>query len=416
MRPLALAPLASLLATPREVGALRLAPRSMDPSGCGEGVMTFHEFKGKYGRTYVEGTEEHTQREALFTRRAAAVASHNCKEGLSWKAGINHLSDWTDTEFSGLLGFQGGASPRATARATDSGVLTFWSEDVQRSLPESFDWGRLASISSVRDQGACGSCWAFAAETVLRAHTEIRFGEHQNYSVGQIIACTPNPRKCGGDGGCSGATVELAYDYALHQDLLPESMFPYQAAGGKHSCPQGLQLASLSARRARGVVTADGREVHMRVAGKEGIGRGVRMIGWTKFPENRQAEMVRALVNDGPLAIAVAAGQKWVSYMAGVLSARECEKFLISHAVVLFGYGISSFKSQKFWHIKNSWGQDWGERGNVRLQRFDDEEVVCGWDKQPQIGTGCKGGPREVWVCGSCGILYDTSMPILQKP
>merc|ERR1719356_703835 len=67
--------------------------------------------------------------------------------------------------------------------------------------------------------------------------------------------------------------------------------------------------------------------------------------------------------------------------------------------------------SQRYWFIKNSWGLHWGEKGNLRLERTKDEEKACGWDRKPQLGSGCDGGPKEVWVCGTCGVLYDTVIP-----
>merc|ERR1719203_342887 len=80
---------------------------------------------------------------------------------------------------------------------------------------------------------------------------------------------------------------------------------------------------------------------------------------------------------------------------------------VINHAVVLVGYG------KDYWHIQNSWGDRWGEGGFVRLHRHSnsEEDQYCGWDMDPASGTGCKGGPSKVWVCGSCGILYDSVVP-----
>merc|ERR1719218_186577 len=81
---------------------------------------------------------------------------------------------------------------------------------------------------------------------------------------------------------------------------------------------------------------------------------------------------------------------------------------VVNHLVVLIGYGVDNDKT-KYWQIQNSWGTGWGEQGTIRMirQDSDKEEKLCNWDKDPSVGTGCPGGPDKVWVCGSCGILYD---------
>jgi len=81
--------------------------------------------------------------------------------------------------------------------------------------------------------------------------------------------------------------------------------------------------------------------------------------------------------------------------------------------VTLIGYGQDA-DGTKFWRIQNSWGPYFGENGRIRLLRQDDEESYCGLDRQPQQGSGCQGGPTEVQVCGMCGILYDTVVPIFK--
>merc|ERR1719436_1354775 len=101
--------------------------------------------------------------------------------------------------------------------------------------------------------------------------------------------------------------------------------------------------------------------------------------------------MVRALVEKGPVAVAVAAGSAWKFYLMGIMQPGGCdEKILfskktrkgkINHSVVLFGYGEQEKKDtdvkQRYWHIKNSWGRFWGEKGNLRLQRHDKEGDFC---------------------------------------
>jgi len=185
--------------------------------------------------------------------------------------------------------------------------------------------------------------------------------------------------------------------------------------GGQKKCPAQTQVPT--EKTTDGIVEADGREVHMlsSTSQKSMRGREIGMIGWTKLPENKEDPILRALVDQGPLYVAVAAGSGWFSYAEGVLTPAGCDtRNVVNHAVTLYGFGVkphTRIGDVKYWHIKNSWGRGWGEDGSIRLQRVDDEESSCGWDHSPQEGSGCRDGPPKVWVCGSCGILYDAVVP-----
>merc|ERR1740117_1033061 len=98
-------------------------------------------------------------------------------------------------------------------------------------------------------------------------------------------------------------------------------------------------------------------------------------------------------------------------YQGGVFD--HCDRdAVIDHAVTLIGYGGDKTLDEKFWLVQNSWGADWGEEGRIRVLRSDgDQSETCGVDRQPEVGTACKGGPKEVTVCGMCGILYDSVVP-----
>jgi cathepsin L len=125
------------------------------------------------------------------------------------------------------------------------------------------------------------------------------------------------------------------------------------------------------------------------------------------LPENKGEPLLQALYQEGPVVVSVDAS-KWNFYSTGVFSG--CDKdAIINHAVVAEGFGEDS--GHKYYLIKNSWGSDWGERGYIRLQRFDSDDAYCGIDNKPEEGTGCEGGPKFVTVCGMCGVLYDSTYP-----
>lgn len=349
-------------------------------------------------------------RAALFEARAETVWKQNSDTNRLWTAGINKLADRTLDELKAIRGYnrhhRAGSSTGSAASGSASTTLAEFGSPHQLfkngriEVPKVVDWGdKLASLSEVRDQGGCGSCWAFAAGTVLRAQSEIH-SDRRDFSYQEIVSCVPNPEHCGGDGGCTGATVELAMEYVLKYGSYTEESFPYTARDLR--CPAEreaeLQQHSLA-----------------QHDGWENRGEAYGMVGWMRLPENQLLPVKQALVTHGPLGVALMVGDLFQLYMAGILPACEPEA-IINHAVTLVGFGEDEATSTKFWRIQNSWGADWGENGYIRIKRHEDdaENEYCGWDNQPEVGNGCDGGPEKVWVCGSCGILNDVVSPIFR--
>merc|ERR1719149_188419 len=100
------------------------------------------------------------------------------------------------------------------------------------SYPVSFSWQHLKTTDKIKDQGPCGSCWAITTVTVVEAHYEIYMNSTapKIFSAQELVSCVENPKRCGGDGGCKGATVELGMDYILANGLSTEDEAPYQGA------------------------------------------------------------------------------------------------------------------------------------------------------------------------------------------
>jgi len=263
-------------------------------------------------------------------------------------------------------------------------------------LPKEKLWTNLATAQHIRNQGDCGSCWAIAASTVLEAHHEIFKGTPRTFSAQQIVECTPNPRHCGGDGGCKGATAELAMEFVLKHGCAETSEIPYTARDA--ACPSGSPTASMAQ------IMMDDSAMAANGGGSFG------MTGWETLPKNAYEPLARALAERGPVAVSVAA-DAWFNYESGTFNG--CDKdAVIDHAVVAMGYGEDD--GHKYWVIQNSWGVDWGEQGHIKLLRHDsteDNDNYCGMNNDPQKGIACEGETAPVPVCGMCGILFDNVVP-----
>jgi len=376
-----------------------------------ERIESFPDFISHHGRAYLPGSEEYEMRAALFQARAAAVREHNSKASRSWTAGVNKLADRTSDELKAIRGYNrhhraGSSSGDAASGSVSTQLAEFGSPKEllnakKIEVPDSLDWeDKLASLAEVQDQGGCGSCWAFAAGTVLRAQSEIH-AKTRDFSYQEIVACVPNPEHCGGDGGCTGATVELAMEYVVKFASFTNEDFPYIAKDMTCPLPKQAEMAAHE----------DSSLVQESVWQNRGEEFG--LFGWMRLPENELLPVKQALVAHGPLGVAVMVGDLFQMYQSGILPACEKEA-VINHAVTLVGFGEDEATSEKYWRIQNSWGADWGELGYIRIARQEDnaENRYCGWDSQPEVGVGCDGGPSKIWVCGSCGILSDVVTPI----
>eukprot|EP00440_Ansanella_granifera_P014561 gb/GFBE01015825.1/.p1 GENE.gb/GFBE01015825.1/~~gb/GFBE01015825.1/.p1 ORF type:complete len:400 (+),score=112.77 gb/GFBE01015825.1/:1-1200(+) len=366
----------------------------------------FTAFIKKYGRSYEPGTAEYKLRLAHYSTAAARAADFNAREGMLWKAGAGPFADYSPAELEAMRGWHGAASPTLGHGQRGTSLL----QDDDDDLPEQVDaWSHLDALFA-RDQGSCGSCWAISASTVLSAHAEIYNSSQTSFSTQELVDCVPNPRKCGGTGGCSGATVELAMNYAIKNGLVTPREDLYMAADQTCKHKDKLML-----HQAEGKKDEDFTQAIVHQALPNDVGPQFGMHGWQRLPENKYKPLLRAVYEHGPVAVSVDASD-WQLYESGIFD--SCNKdAVINHAVTLIGYGKDAkLNNEKYWLIQNSWGEYYGENGRIRLLRRDtDETKQCGIDKQPQDGTGCEGGPAQVKVCGMCGVLYDSVVPHFKK-
>jgi len=342
---------------------------------------TFEKFVDEFGLKY-DSTEVENRR-ALFNTELARVRAHNTKN-LSWKEGVNKFSAMTPEEKKAFHGISKGhlQVQKSTLKHNKSLPADFQMKSV-KDLPTSVDWRQSGIVSAVKDQGHCGSCWAFAATATIESHVAKATGLLFDFSPEQIAMCSPNPDSCGGSGGCNGATHEIAFEYLTGSSgLYQEFQYPYTSyTGTNYACS----------------------------IPKVGAPKGV-IDGYVQLPSNDYTSLMNGIATVGPIAITVDASE-WHSYESGVFNGCNQVNPDLNHGVVLVGYGTDAFYGD-YWLVRNSWNANFGEAGYIRVARTSDESSLCGSDITPQDGTACAGSDDPVNVCGTCGILYDTSYPL----
>lgn len=339
-------------------------------------LPTFEDYIGDFSLSFP--ASELAQRKTLYDERLAVIAEHNSRAGQLWTAGVNLLTASTESEFLAMLGYN------KAYRDEQADLLLLAAASTR---PSRWDWREATPsvVTPVKSQGACGSCWAFAATEVLETAIAIGAGTLYSLSPQQLTWCTPNPQSCGGNGGCSGATAQLAFNYTMASGIAAELDWPFDFTSG--DCFGVNETANYAS----------------RVAG---------ITGYVSLPRNDASALLAAVLQN-PVAVTVAASN-WGLYNGGI--SNECKKSnpILNHAVTLMGYGELSLGvngTVHYWLIRNSWGPLWGEQGYIRLQRYPEEEP-CGVDTEPLRGYSCaKNAPTNVTACGECGILSDSSYP-----
>jgi len=312
-------------------------------------------FKELFGKVY-ESAEEESLRFEIFAENLAFTEAENAKNQ-GYTLGLNHFSDLSSDEFSSR--FAGVKRPENFYQgAAFRGNHTYEGED----LPEQVDWTQKSAVTEVKNQQKCGSCWSFAAAGALEGAYAIATGKLDSLSEQQFVDCDSK------DHGCQGGLPSMAYQYAQDNALCTYSSYSYTATQGTcsaASCKVGIP---------KGAVT-----------GYKGLAPVARLI-----PASEQAMM--SAVSQQPVSVAIEADQRvFQLYKGGVLKS-TCGTSL-DHGVLVVGYGTDP-EGGDYWKIKNSWGESWGEKGYIRIQRGKKSLVP----------------PQK----GECGVLSSPSYPVIK--
>jgi len=133
--------------------------------------------------------EEYEFRFDIYKKKDAEYNMINSDPANTFTVGHNQFSTWTQDEYKRLLGYRG---PQELPADTEFAV----SENLSR--PAAVDWRSQGKVNAVKNQGQCGSCWAFSATAAIEGAHAIKTGQLLNLSEQQIVDCDKT------DGGCNG--------------------------------------------------------------------------------------------------------------------------------------------------------------------------------------------------------------------
>ncbi|KAK4438754.1 Senescence-specific cysteine protease SAG12 [Sesamum alatum] len=292
----------------------------------------------RYGRQY-SSTDEWNLRFGIYQSNVEFIDFIN-SQNLGYKLTDNRFADMTNLEFQAIyLGYRSdhGHSLKPQNNTSNSS-----------GLPGSVDWRKKKAVTPIKDQGTCGSCWAFSAVAAIEGITKIKTGKLVSLSEQELVDCDINAV----NQGCKGGYMEKAFDFIIkNHGITTEKDYPYLGKDGKCEKPQEKMKAA-------------------------------KITGYVAIPASEKPLL--AAVAKQPVSVAIdAGGYDFQLYASGVFSG-YCGNSL-NHGVTIVGYGVDA--GQKYWLVKNSWGTAWGDKGYVKMQR----------------GSAIKGG--------ICGIALQASYP-----
>ncbi|GAU98286.1 hypothetical protein RvY_09451 [Ramazzottius varieornatus] len=325
------------------VGHIGLAWGALIPAASGRdngnvGVLfSWEKFKDIHGKEY--SGEHDLLRKKVYMTNSQRIAQHNklYAQGLvSFQMEMNHFGDIAPHEFRKMMnGFQ--RNYNETKSKSHPVFLTPSFTDI----PAEVDWRTKGYVTPVKNQGQCGSCWAFSATGALEGQHFKKTGKLVSLSEQQLVDCSGKY----GNEGCNGGLMDQAFDYVRdNKGLDTEEAYKYE--GKDKKC-----------RFKKDAVGATD-EGHVDI-----------------IPAGDESKLKEAIATVGPISVAIDASQEsFQFYSKGVYDEKGCSSEELDHGVLAVGYG--SEKGHDYWLVKNSWGEEWGDGGYIKMTR--NKKNQCG--------------------------------------
>jgi len=276
-------------------------------------------------------------------------------QNLSYQLGHNQFSALSHADYLSMVRGYRGLYVRPTS------IVSIVNEPVNLQIPASVDWVSAGAVTPVKDQGQCGSCWAFSTTGALEGAYYIRHNSLVSFSEQQLVDCD-NLLNGGRDHGCNGGLMDNAFSWiAKNNGLCREEVYPYVSGTTKTSGTCNSKICT-------NVANSD-------------------IAKYVDVKSNSDSAFMEAVAVQ-PVSVAIEADQRdFQLYKSGVFTG-TCGTNL-DHGVLAVGYG--TLDGIDYYKVKNSWSTSWGDQGYIYLGR----------------GTKYNGG------VGQCGILMEASYPVL---
>lgn len=304
--------LASLALTLTTVGIYYLMDNSESTNS---NLQSFMTHQRKFNKRY-SSKEEMKYRLSIYKNNLDMIRKHNSM-GKSWKMGENQFTDLTFEEFQ-------------SSYLIEEPIKNTVTKDAVPNLEcGNVDWRKKGKVSRVKDQGSCGSCWAFSTTGSLESAYAIFKDENLEFSEQELVDCT-QPY---GNYGCNGGYMNLAYDYILKSKITLEADYPYR--GVDQNCKNPATVR--------------------------------HDIKSYNFIDPIDVNGLMTATTNQPVASLIEVTEDFMHYSSGIYTnnSSSCGKSL-NHAILVVGFFVDTVNS--YFIVKNSWAETWGENGYIRVK------------------------------------------------